>query len=46
MNNDEPRVTGVGGIFFKTENPDKTKGSTTIFVDKGLGHHEKRGQHF
>lgn len=24
-NNDEPRVTGVGGIFFKTENPDKTK---------------------
>lgn len=25
MNNDEPRVTGVGGIFFKTENPDKTK---------------------
>lgn len=25
MNNDEPRVTGVGGIFFKAENPDKTK---------------------
>lgn len=25
MDNDEPRVTGVGGIFFKTENPDKTK---------------------
>jgi len=25
MNNDEPRVTGVGGIFFKTKNPEKTK---------------------
>lgn len=25
MKNDEPRVTGVGGIFFKTENPDKTR---------------------
>ncbi len=25
MSKNEPRVTGVGGIFFKTENPDKTK---------------------
>jgi catechol 2,3-dioxygenase-like lactoylglutathione lyase family enzyme len=25
MDKDEPRVTGVGGIFFKTENPNKTK---------------------
>lgn len=25
MDKDEPRVTGIGGIFFKTKNPDKTK---------------------
>jgi predicted enzyme related to lactoylglutathione lyase len=25
MNNDEPRVTGIGGIFFKSQDPDKTK---------------------
>lgn len=25
MENDEPRVTGVGGIFFKSENPEKIK---------------------
>ncbi len=25
MSKNEPRVTRVGGIFFKTENPDKTK---------------------
>ena len=25
MENDEPRITGVGGIFFKTEDPDKIK---------------------
>jgi len=25
MNNDEPRVTGIGGIFFKTSSPDKTR---------------------
>jgi len=25
MSTDEPRVTGVGGIFFKTENPEKIK---------------------
>lgn len=25
MANDKPRVTGVGGIFFKTKNPDETK---------------------
>ncbi|MDD2983910.1 MAG: VOC family protein [Crocinitomicaceae bacterium] len=25
MNNDKPRVTSVGGIFFKSENPDEMK---------------------
>lgn len=25
VHNDEPRVTGVGGIFFKTDNPDNIK---------------------
>ena len=25
MNKDEPKVIGVGGIFFKTDNPEKTK---------------------
>lgn len=25
MENDKPRVTGIGGIFFKSENPDKMK---------------------
>jgi predicted enzyme related to lactoylglutathione lyase len=25
MSNEEPRVTGIGGIFFKTENPNQTK---------------------
>jgi len=25
MDNDLPRVTGVGGIFFKSENPDEMK---------------------
>ena len=25
MSNNEPKVVGVGGIFFKTENPEKTK---------------------
>lgn len=25
MNDDKPRVTGVGGIFFTSENPDKIK---------------------
>ena len=25
MKNNEPRVTAVGGIFFKTKNPEKTK---------------------
>lgn len=25
MNDDKPRVTGIGGIFFKSENPNKIK---------------------
>ena len=25
MDNEKPRVTGIGGIFFKSENPDKIK---------------------
>jgi predicted enzyme related to lactoylglutathione lyase len=25
MKNEKPRVTGIGGIFFKSENPDETK---------------------
>jgi predicted enzyme related to lactoylglutathione lyase len=25
MNDDKPRVTGIGGIFFKSENPTETK---------------------
>ena len=25
MNKDEPKVVGIGGIFFKTDNPEKTK---------------------
>ena len=25
MDNKEPKVVGVGGVFFKTENPEKTK---------------------
>ena len=25
MSNNEPRVVGVGGVFFKTENTEKTK---------------------
>lgn len=25
MSDDKPRVTGVGGIFFKSKNPDKMK---------------------
>lgn len=25
MSNDKPRVTGIGGIFFKTKDPTKTK---------------------
>jgi hypothetical protein len=23
--NDQPRVTGIGGVFFKSENPDQLK---------------------
>ena len=33
MENDKPRVTGVGGIFFKSENPDKMK----TWYEKNLG---------
>jgi len=33
MDNDKPRVTGVGGIFFKSENPDELK----TWYEKNLG---------
>jgi len=33
MDNEKPRVTGVGGIFFKSENPDELK----TWYEKNLG---------
>lgn len=33
MSNEKPRVTGVGGIFFKSENPDESK----AWYEKYLG---------
>jgi len=33
MDNEKPRVTGVGGIFFKSENPDELK----MWYEKNLG---------
>ncbi|MEM9337798.1 MAG: VOC family protein [Bacteroidota bacterium] len=33
MDNDQPRVTGIGGIFFKSENPEEMK----AWYQKNLG---------
>lgn len=33
MKNEKPRITGVGGIFFKSENPDEIK----AWYEKNLG---------
>lgn len=33
MDNDQPRVTGIGGIFFKSENPEELK----AWYQKNLG---------
>jgi len=33
MDQEKPRVTGIGGIFFKSENPDKIK----AWYEKNLG---------